>query len=272
MKRYITFTLLIFLGLALSTFSFCQSNNRKFEELERFNAKEARQGIAVDNKYVYVIGTRAIGKYDKKTHKLIKHWQGEKGGSIIHLDSGVILDGKLYCAHSNYPGVPMTSSVEIWDAATLTHISSHSFGIYRGSCTWVDRHDGFWWVVFSNYEKWKVKTGKGSLWTSLVKFDGDWRELESWVFPSEVIDQFKPMSNSGGSWGPDGFLYCTGHDNPQLYVFQLPQIGSVLKLMEIVPINILGQGIAWDRTNPGIIYGIGKNKRQVVVSKINFLF
>ena len=23
------------------------------------------------------------------------------------------------------------------------------------------------------------------------------------------------MSNSGGSWGPDGLLYCTGHDHPE---------------------------------------------------------
>jgi hypothetical protein len=30
----------------------------------------------------------------------------------------------------------------------------------------------------------------------------------------------------------------------------------VLELVEIVPINIRGQGIAWDRSQPGIIYGI----------------
>ena len=61
---------------------------------------------------------------------------------IIHLDSGVIVDGKLYCAHSNYPGIPMTSSIEVWDPSTLEHIESHSFGIFRGSCTWVDQLQG----------------------------------------------------------------------------------------------------------------------------------
>jgi hypothetical protein len=35
-----------------------------------------------------------------------------------------------------------------------------------------------------------------------------------------------------------------------------PKGGSVLELVEIVPINIRGQGIAWDRSQPGIIYGI----------------
>jgi len=243
-KKFNSFELLILFWFVLSSFSFCWSSDRKFKELKRFNAKEARQGIAVDDKYIYVIGTREIGKYDKNTHKLIKYWQGEKGGPIIHLDSGVIVDGKLYCAHSNYPGVPMTSSVEIWDAKTLTHIGSHSFGIHRGSCTWVDRHDGFWWAVFAHYEKWKSETGKGTAWTTLVKFDDQWNDLQAWVFPKKIIERFIPMSNSGGSWGPDGLLYCTGHDHPELYVFQLPQMGSVLKLMEIIPINILGQGIA----------------------------
>ena len=36
----------------------------------------------------------------------------------------------------------------------------------------------------------------------------------------------------------------------------LPESGSVLKLVEIVPLSIRGQGIAWDRSEPGVIYGI----------------
>ena len=64
------------------------------------------------------------------------------------------------------------------------------------------------------------------------------------------------MSNSGGSWGPDGFLYLTGHDPAELYRMRLPKAGSVLELVEIIPMNIRGQGIAWDRSQPGVIYGI----------------
>jgi hypothetical protein len=30
----------------------------------------------------------------------------------------------------------------------------------------------------------------------------------------------------------------------------------VLQLVEIVPLDIRGQGIAWDRSQPGVIYGI----------------
>jgi hypothetical protein len=32
--------------------------------------------------------------------------------------------------------------------------------------------------------------------------------------------------------------------------------GSVLELVEVLPMNIRGQGIAWDRTRPDVIYGI----------------
>ena len=244
------------------------SQQKKFVTIKKIEVKEARQGIAVDEKYIYVVGTQQIGKYDKKTRKLIKHWQGKEDGPIIHLDSGVIIDGKLYCAHSNYPGVPMTSSLEIWDADKLEHIDTHSFGIQWGSCTWIDRYDGCWWASFAHYEKWKHETGKGSKWTTLVKFDDQWKNLQAWVFPKKVIERFIPMSNSGGSWGPDGYLYCTGHDHSEVYVLQIPEQGSELELVETIPIEILGQGISWDRSDKGVLYGIRKKDREVVVSKL----
>ena len=77
-----------------------------------------------------------------------------------------------------------------------------------------------------------------------------------------------PMSNSGGSWGPDGYLYCTGHDRPEVYVLKVPDKGSVLELAETVPLPILGQGIAWDRSRPGLLYGIRRKDSQVVVSRL----
>jgi hypothetical protein len=46
----------------------------------------------------------------------------------------------------------MTSSLEIWDAATLKHIGNHSFGINWGSLTWADFCDGYWWMTFANYD------------------------------------------------------------------------------------------------------------------------
>jgi len=250
--------------LIFTSVSCCPS--RQFQEVRRFVAPEAKQGIAVDAQYVYVVGTRQIGKYDKQTAKRTARWEGEEDGPIIHLDSGVVVDGKLYCAHSNYPRLPMTSSVEIWDTETLEHIGRYSFGVRYGSCTWVDRHDGYWWAVFAQYDRWKHETGKGTEWTTLVKFDDQWKELQTWVFPKEIVERMIPMSNSGGSCGPDGYLYCTGHDRSEVYVMKIPDKGSVLELVETVPLPILGQGIAWDRSCPGFIYGIRRKDSQVVVS------
>jgi len=82
----------------------------------------------------------------------------------------------------------------------------------------------------------------------------DFKYVESWVLPKAILDKFEAMSNSGGSWGPDGFLYLTGHDPADK--MRLPKAGSVLELVEVIPMNIRGQGIAWDRTDRGVIYGI----------------
>ncbi len=262
-KRTILICLVILLFSPVS-----RAGDRQFKEIKIFNMIEARQGVAVDDNYIYVIGSTKIGKYEKDSGKPVAKWEETKNGPIIHLDSGVIIEGKLYCAHSNYSGVPMTSSIEIWDAETLEHIDSFSFGILWGSCTWVDRHDGFWWVAFAHYDKWKHVTGKGSEWTTVVKLDDQWQDIEAWVFPENVVDRFRPMSNSGGSWGPDSLLYCTGHDRPELYAFRIPQKGSVLELVETIPINIFGQGIAWDHSAQNIIYGIRKKDKQVIISEL----
>ncbi len=259
------YAIFVIVLLCLSTTVLAQ---RKFEEVKVFEVPEARQGIAVDENYFYVIDTRGIAKYDKESGELVKKWEGEKGGVIKHLDSGVILDGKLYTAHSNYPEFPMTSSIEMWDPETLEPVGTHSFGIEYGSCTWIDRRDGYWWAAFAHYNKWSDSTGTDRRWTTLIKFDSEWRRLEAWVFPQKVLEMFDYMSNSGGTWGPDGLLYCTGHDGDWVYVMQIPKQGSILELVEIVPVNCTGQGLAWDRTEPGTLYTINKAKRKVIRSKL----
>lgn len=267
MYKNVLLNSVLILSCLISLIAFKMISKREIIEQRKFSAPEARQGIAVDENYIYVIDTKGIAKYNKKSFEFVNKWSNEKS-AIIHLDSGVIINGKLYCAHSNYPGIPMTSSVEIWDAETLEHIESFSFGINWGSCTWVDYHDGYWWAVFGHYNKWKEESKTDVSWTTLIKFNDNWERIESWVFPKEVLDKFGMMSNSGGSWGPDGLLYCTGHDAPELYALKIPSMGSVLELVDIVPINCTGQGIAWDRSDPGSIYTIRKSDRIVVHSKM----
>jgi hypothetical protein len=92
--------------------------------------------------------------------------------------------------------------------------------------------------------------------TVMVKFTKDLQPVQSWTLPKAILDRFADMSNSGGSWGPDGYLYLTGHDPAELYRMRLPKAGSVLELVDIISMNIRGQGIAWDRSQPGVIYGI----------------
>jgi hypothetical protein len=229
------------------------------EQTGEFVVPEANQGVGVDGAHFYAVDNQAIGKYDKKTGKLVKKWQGDRKGPFLHLDSAMLMDGKLYAAHSNYPGWPMTSSLEIFDAETLAPIASHSFGIQWGSLTWVDWHDGHWWMGFANYDRLlgPNRTPMGhTANTVIVKLTRDYRPVESWTLPKVVLDKFGDMSNSGGSWGPDGFLYLTGHDPAELYRMRLPKAGSILELVDVIPMNIRGQGIAWDRSQPGVIYGI----------------
>jgi len=228
-------------------------------QVGEFVVPEANQGVGVDAKHFYAVDNQIIGKYDKTTGKLVKKWQGDGKGPILHLDSAMVMDGKLYAAHSNYPEWPMTSSLEIFDAETMQHVGSHSFGIQWGSLTWVDWHDDHWWMTFANYDRLlgpnKTPYGHKAN-TLMVKLTRDFRPVESWTLPKVLLDKFEDMSNSGGSWGPDGFLYLTGHDPAELYRVRLPKSGSVLELVDIIPMNIRGQGIAWDRSQPGTIYGI----------------
>jgi hypothetical protein len=239
-------------------------------ELRRFDAREATQGVAVDDQYFYAIGNRVIAKYDKSSGERLKRWTASEDLPLAHLNAGVVLGGKLYCAHSNFPHYPETSTVEIWDPATLEHVGTHSLGIYDGSLTWIDWHDNAWWALFAHYTE-KVNDdphARDTRWTSLVRFDRDWRRTGGWTFPPEVIERFEPHSSSGGGWGPDGLLYCTGHDRGELYQLAVPKSGATLRLCNTIPVPLTGQAFAWDRSQEDVIYGIDRPKRQVVVVEL----
>ena len=74
--------------------------------------------------------------------------------------------------------------------------------------------------------------------------------VQQWRLPDEIIERVTPMSNSGGSWGEDGYLYLTGHDHPEIYVMQAPVESGVLSWVATVQVpGLNGQGIAWDRSS-----------------------
>ena len=239
-------------------------------EARRYVAPSARQAVAVGEKHFFAIGNRWIEKYEKASGRKLAEWRGADDGPIIHLNSGILIDGELWCAHSNHPGVPMASSIERFDPETLEHTGSHSFGIFQGSATWVDHHDGAWWVAFAHYggkrgDKKGGVPGKGPEWTSLVRFDDAWRRTGGWLYPSDLIARFAPSSNSGGIFGDDGRLYVTGHDEASIYILRLPSAGSTLEWVETAPAPFAGQGISWDPGDPQALWGIVKATREVVV-------
>lgn len=255
-KKQSTQLILIFISLCAAAVAQAQVS---FTQIAEFDIPKANQGIGVDRDYFYAVDNRTIAKYDKYTGEFIGRWDDADNGPMIHLDSAMELHGKIFTAHSNWRLLPMTSSVEIWDAQSLEHIGSHSFGrAGLGSFTWLDYHEGFWWGTFANYDRLgpdgNPYGGKEN--TTLAKFDKNFNILETWIYPADLLEKFELMSNSGGSWGPDGFLYITGHDLAEIYKVRIPDIGSMLEVVETIPLNIRGQGIAWDRYDRGVLYGI----------------
>ena len=238
------------------------------EVIVRIPADEARQGVAVDERYLYPVANSRIGKYDKATHAKLAEWRGSPQ-LYPHINHCSALEKKLVCASSNYPQVPMSSSVEIFDPVRMAHERTISFGPMIGSLTWIDRKDGFWWATFANYDGQGGDPGRDHRFTTLVKFDDQWRRMEGWSFPASVLERFTPMSSSGGAWGPDGLLYITGHDHTELYVLRLPAAGSVLEHVATIPMAVEGQAIVWDRSaRERILYGISRPKLEIVGMRI----
>jgi len=237
-------------------------------ELRRFPAAEANQGVAVDELHFYAITNQAIGKYRKDDGGRVAGWKGPKDGPLHHLNAGMIRQGRLYAAHSNFPAVPMVSSVEVWDTATMQHVDSHSLGIDVGSLTWIDYRNEHWYACFAQYAKDQPRTGRDPAWTEVVEFDPQWRRTAGWVFPAGLIAKFGGASCSGGAFGPRGLLFATGHDAPELYVLAFPQAGSVLQWQATIPISAEGQAFGWDPVRPNTLYSISRRTREVIVSQV----
>ncbi|MCB1664636.1 MAG: hypothetical protein KDI28_02610 [Pseudomonadales bacterium] len=240
------------------------------EIMTTFATFDARQAVAVDADAFYAVNNFRVTRHDKRSGEPQLQWDGvsDETGPLIHLDSGMVHEGRLYAAHSNYPLWPMSSSIEIWDTATMAHVASHSFGIQLGSMTWIDRHEGYWWGGFGNYDK--VQDGQDhpygeTRFSQVVKMDDAFRILEQWSLPAALYPRLTPMSNSGGSWGADGYLYLTGHDYPEIYVMRPPVTGGTLEWVATVHVpGLNGQGIAWDRTiAEPVLWGILKSRSEV---------
>lgn len=254
-------SLLALLLLAVAADAFPEAR-----EIARFPAAEARQGAAVSSDSIYAVDNHAIGRYDKRTGAPLARWDGGADGPWIHLNSCKLHGAELVCAHSNHSGVPMASSVERFDALTLEPAGSHSFGIFAGSLTWLDRKDGRWWAGFAHYDGNGGVPGRGHEWSEIVMFDDDFRRIGGYTLPPAVLDRLKPHSTSGGAFGPDGLLYVSGHDRPEVYVLQQPVAGSVMRHVATIEVPFAGQAFSLENTSEGLIlYGIDRKNRDLLV-------
>lgn len=231
----------------------------------RFHADEAVQGTAVDDRYLYVIADAAIGKYDKKTGKKLAVWKEKENGPVCHLNAGVIDQGKLYTAHSNWPTAPVESSVEIFDTVDLKPLKSFSYGILQqGTLTWLDVRNGTWFAAFSNYDAVETYPGRNSNWSYIARLDDKRMPVESWTFPKDLIKKFDGYAASGGAFDADGLLYVSGHKAGELYQLEFPQAGSTLRWTATVEAPFGGQAFSIDKAT-GYFYTINKKTSEVIV-------
>jgi hypothetical protein len=266
-RRFLIISLLCFF-LTGAMFAVEPNEDWTCREIRRFPAVEAKQGVAVDGEFFYAITNRQIGKYQKSDGKRVGGWKDAKGGEFIHLNSGFVRDGMLVGSHSNFPGVPMFSSVEIFDTKTMRPVSSHSLGIGPGSLTWIAERDGLRYACFANYAGATGTPGRDPAYTQVVCYDGQWRAVGGFGFPKELVKLFNNSSSSCGAFGPGGFLYITGHDARELYVLDFPKAGSTFRWLATIPIPMPGQAFAWDPSDEKILYGIDRKSKEVIVVEI----
>jgi hypothetical protein len=237
-------------------------------ETRRLNAPEANQGVAADKTHLYAIDNGRIARYDKATGVKQVEWTGDPV-RFKHLNACLIVAKDLVCAGSNYPSVPQNSAVEVFDPVKMTHTRTIPIGPGIGSLTWVDHHDGFWWAMFANYDAKGGEPNRDHRWTTLVKFDDQWRRVGAWALPAAVLERMAPYSCSGGGFGDDGLLYLTGHDRPELYALAIPtEGGAILDLVATLTIPFEGQAIAWDPYEKRTLWGVNRATRQVVAVQV----
>ncbi|WP_207539113.1 hypothetical protein [Sabulicella rubraurantiaca] len=261
-------------ALVLAGAARAQNAGPRFESIHRFNTPAARQGVCADATRTWVVDDRLIIGFDRASGAEFARFESPREGPIIHMNSLSLHEGRIYAAHSNYPSEPMLSSVEIFDAGSLRHVGSHSFGIMPGSITTWEWHDGAWWAVWANYSRVFGQSQRpygNTWWTHLTRHDATLRQTGGWTFPPDILRRAEPMSVSGASWGPGGFLWCTGHDHKEAYALRLPTMGSVLQPVHTVPIEAEGQAIAWEKGDGNVLWQIIRSRREVVAQRLTGL-
>jgi len=233
--------------------------------LRRYIAQEADQGVAVDLNYFYAVDNFLIAKYSKQSGDFINKWEGTKEGPIQHLNSCYINEAQLLCANSNYPEIPMASSIETFNTSDLSHTGNYSLGVRdEGSLTWFSPYEDGWIAGFAHYSGEKGLPHKDTKYSSVITFDDEWRRTGGWMLPKSVTSRMSPYAASGGQIGPNGLLYLTGHDLPEMYALALPTMGPKLMHISTIELESRGQAFSFDPSGTGIVFAIDREKNLVL--------
>jgi len=215
--------------------------------------------------YFYAIVNYIIGKYDRKTGDLIRRWKSDRGGPIRHINSCFAEKGRLYCANSNHPQLPMASSIEIFDTQTMMHVESKSLGVMdEGSLVWFDHYKDGWIAGFAQYDDETGLPFKDHTYASVVTFDEQWRRTGGYAMPPKILEKMAPQAASGGAVGNDGRLYVMGHDLPEMYALEFPTMGPVLIHVATIAVPAEGQAFAFDQQDARRVWAISRPRQHVV--------
>ena len=216
----------------------------------------ATQAAAADDRHAYAISNTTVAQYDRVTGRLVRLGTA---ADAKHLNSGFLHEGRLYCAHSNYPAEPPESEIRVFDPATGALTLFHRFEDPPGSLVWCVRRGGNWWCCFAWYRADNART-------VLIEYaDGGFgREARRFTFPPAVVADWDGMSASGGIWDGDTLL-VSHHHFPVLYRLALPADGGQLRLVESLDCPFPGQGIAADPA--GGLVGIDRPHRRIVFAE-----
>lgn len=234
----------------------------------------ARQGVAVDATSVFAIDDARVLRHERASGALLARWPAPDatvpaGPPLTHLNGGVVVGGRLYAAHSNWPERPPVNTIEIWRARDLAHVGSVPLAVDDAWLNWIDRHAGRWWALLARYGAADAPDG-GNRGTRLAALDARFAVEAVWSLPEALLERLAPMSVSGGTWGHDGRLYLSGHDGPELYVTALPHANEgrasagapelTWRATHRVP-PLDGQGLAFTRDGgPILLWGVERDR------------
>lgn len=236
---------------------------------EYTNIPDAHKGIAAGRDFFYVINTNSISKHSTKTGELIKRVDFSNHPRIKNMNGAVVVRNNLYVTNSPATVKHRQNTIEVFnrDLVYLYHINVTG---NTGALTWIDYHNGKWWGCFAHYDD-MVR------YTVLVEFYHpnpdleyedtihskdlvNWHVKDRWFFPHKVNEHFLPYSCTGGSFGPDGKLYVTGHRN-EIYVLDFHPKAEIMGLDYIKETDI-NVSVSIDKER-GILFGINKDNKTV---------